>query len=257
LGATVKTKMEKRLAGKVAVITGASSGIGEAAAIALAMEGAHIVASARRMDRLDSLKHQIELKGGDCLNVLADVQDEKQCRALIAAAEDKHHRVDILVNNAGVMLLSPIIEANPEDWRTMINTNVLGLMYCTHAVLPGMKSRRSGHIVNISSVAGRTARPNIGGYNASKWAVNGFSEALRQEVHMDGIRVTIVEPGVVRTELREHITNARIKQEHEQWASSMTQLESEDIAAAIVYAVTAPERANINEILIRPTEQQG
>ena len=140
---------------------------------------------------------------------------------------------------------------------TFLNKKSLVGDAIAHAVLPGMKSRRSGHIVNISSVAGRTARPNIGGYNASKWAVNGFSEALRQEVHMDGIRVTIVEPGVVRTELREHITNARIKQEHEQWASSMTQLESEDIAAAIVYAVTAPERANINEILIRPTEQQG
>lgn len=249
--------MEKRLAGKVAVVTGASSGIGEAIALALSAEGAHIVASARRMDRLDQLKRNIELKGGDCFNVEADVQDEAQSKNLIAKAEEKFRRVDILVNNAGVMLLSPIIEADPEDWRRMINTNVLGLMYCTQAVLPGMTSRRSGHIVQISSVAARTARPNIGGYNASKWAVNGFSEALRQEVFKDEIRVTVIEPGVVRTELREHITNARVKKEHEEWASSMTQLEADDIAAAVVYAVTAPPRANINEILIRPTEQQG
>lgn len=249
--------MEKRLAGKVAVVTGASSGIGEATALALAREGAHVVAAARRMDRLADLQKKIELKGGDCLCLQADVQDEVQCRKMIADAEAKHHRVDILVNNAGVMLLSPIIDADTNDWRRMINTNVLGLMYCTLAVLPGMKSRKSGHIVQISSVAGRTARPNIGAYNASKWAVNGFSEALRQEVHMDGIRVTVVEPGVVRTELREHITNAAVREDHEKWASSMTQLESEDVAAAIVYAVTAPERANINEILMRPTEQQG
>ena len=249
--------MEKRLAGKVAVITGASSGIGEATALALSAEGAHIVASARRIDRLTDVQKQIELKGGDCLCIQADVQEEADCRNLITQAEERHHRVDILVNNAGVMLLSPVIEADTNDWRRMMNTNVLGLMYCVHAVLPGMKKRKSGHIVNISSVAGRTARPNIGGYNASKWAVNGFSEALRQEVFSDGIRVTLIEPGVVRTELREHITNARIRQEHEEWASSMTQLESEDIAAAIIYAVTAPHRANINEILIRPTEQQG
>jgi len=249
--------MEKRLAGKVAVVTGASSGIGEASALALAAEGAHIVASARRVDRLQDLQKKIEMKGGDCLSVECDVQEEMQCRKLIQEAEAKHHQIDILVNNAGVMLLSPVIEADTNDWRRMINTNVLGLMYCVHAALPGMVKRKSGHIVNISSVAGRTARPNIGGYNASKWAVNGFSEALRQEVHMDGIRVTLIEPGVVRTELREHITNERIREDHEQWAASMTQLESEDIAEAIVYAVTAPQRANINEILIRPTDQQG
>jgi NADP-dependent 3-hydroxy acid dehydrogenase YdfG len=191
------------------------------------------------------------------LSLQIDVQDEVQCRKMISEAEAKHHRVDILVNNAGVMLLSPIIDADTEDWRRMINTNVLGLMYCTHAALPGMKKRMSGHIVNVSSVAGRTAKPTIGAYNASKWAVNGFSEALRQEVHMDGIRVTVVEPGVVRTELREHITNAEVREAHEKWANSMTQLESEDVAAAIVYAVTVPERVNVNEILMRPTEQQG
>jgi NADP-dependent 3-hydroxy acid dehydrogenase YdfG len=249
--------MDKRLTGKVAVITGASSGIGEAAVLALSAEGAHIVASARRLDRLAELQRKIEMKGGDCLCIQADVQDEAQCRNLIAKAEERFHQIDILVNNAGVMLLSPIIDADTNDWRRMINTNVLGLMYCTLAVLPGMKRRKSGHIVQISSVAGRTARPNIGGYNASKWAVNGFSEALRQEVHMDGIRVTMIEPGVVRTELREHITNVAVKEDHEKWAASMTQLESEDVADAIVYAVTAPQRANINEILLRPTDQQG
>jgi NADP-dependent 3-hydroxy acid dehydrogenase YdfG len=249
--------MDKRLSGKVAVVTGASSGIGEETAIALAAEGAHIVAAARRVDRLTDLKRKIELNGGDCLTVQADVQDEAQCRNLIAEAEKKHQQVDILVNNAGVMLLGPIQDADTEDWRRMINTNVLGLMYCTHAALPGMRKRKAGHIVNISSVAGRTARAGSGVYNASKWAVGAFSEALRQEVYMDAIRVTIIEPGAVQTELRDHITNAKVREDVEKWAQSMTQLESEDIAAAIVYAVTAPQRVNVNEILIRPTEQPG
>jgi NADP-dependent 3-hydroxy acid dehydrogenase YdfG len=139
----------------------------------------------------------------------------------------------------------------------MINTNVLGLMYCTHAALPMMRRRKAGHIVNVSSVAGRTARAGVGVYNASKWAVGAFSEALRQEVYMDAIRVSIIEPGVVRTELREHITDPQVREDTEKWAQSMTQLESEDIAAAILYAVTAPPRVNVNEILIRPTEQPG
>ncbi|MEA2552977.1 MAG: hypothetical protein QOJ65_1153 [Fimbriimonadaceae bacterium] len=249
--------MAKQLEGKVAIVTGASSGIGEATALQLAAEGAKVVAGARRVDRLEKLKAEIEKAGGEVVTVRADVQDEKQCRELIGQAEKQFGRIDILVNNAGVMLLGPIDGADTEDWRRMINTNVLGLMYCTHETLPIMRKQKSGHIVNISSVAGRTARAGVGVYNASKWAVGAFSEALRQEVYMDGIRVTIIEPGVVRTELREHITVPEVREDTEKWAQSMTQLESEDIAASILYAVTAPQRVNVNEILIRPTEQAG
>ena len=145
--------------------------------------------------------------------------------------------------------------ADTEDWRRMVNTNVLGLMYATHAALPIMKAQGEGHIVNISSVAGRLAQAGSGVYNATKWAVGGFSEALRQEVHNDKIRVTIIEPGAVATELTDHITNPEAKQRVKTWVQSLTPLESEDIAAAIVYAVTQPLRVNVNEILIRPTDQ--
>lgn len=247
--------METRLSGKVAIVTGASSGIGEATALALAEEGAIVVAAARREDRLRGLAESIQASGGQVHTLRADVQVEEDCRRMVADTEERYGRVDILVNNAGVMLLGPIAGADTEDWRRMIHTNVLGLMYCTHAALPVMTRQKSGHIVNVSSVAGRTARAGVGVYNASKWAVGAFSEALRQEVHKDGIRVTIIEPGVVRTELRDHITVPEVREDIQKWAESMTQLESEDIAASIVYAVTAPQRVNVNEILIRPTEQ--
>lgn len=249
--------MEKRLTGKVAIVTGASSGIGEETAIQLAAEGARVVAAARRTDRLQNLEQRITQSGGEVSSVQADVQREEDCRRIVERTKEIFGRVDILVNNAGVMLLGPIGGADTEDWRRMINTNVLGLMYCTHAAIPIMREQKGGHIVNVSSVAGRTARAGVGVYNASKWAVGAFSEALRQEVHKDGIRVTIIEPGVVRTELREHITVPEVRESTEKWAQSMTQLESEDIAASIVYAVTAPQRVNVNEILIRPTEQEG
>ena len=168
----------------------------------------------------------------------------------------EYGRLDILVNNAGVMLLGPIAGANTEDWRRMVNINLLGLMYATHAALPVMKEQGEGHIINISSVAGRTARAGAAVYNATKWGVGAFSEALRQEVYKDKIRVTIIEPGAVATELTEHITNPETKEKTQAWVQSMKQLESEDIAAAIVYAVTQAPHVNVNEILIRPTEQE-
>lgn len=249
--------MEMPLKGKVAIVTGASSGIGEETALVLARAGANIAAAARRKDRLEDLKSRIETLGVECLTIQADVQSEADCNRIVQEAQARFGRVDILVNNAGVMLLGPIEGADTEDWRRMVNTNVLGLMYCTHAALPILRKQKSGHIVNISSVAGRTARATVGVYNATKWAVGAFSEALRQETHKDGIRVTIIEPGAVQTELRDHITHQETKADIESWAQSMTQLESEDIAAAILYAVTAPQRVNVNEILIRPTDQAG
>lgn len=248
--------MPGKLEGKVALVTGASSGIGEATAIALATEGAKVAITARRADRLESLAKRLSQEGGEALTIAGDVREESQANDMVRRTSDRFGRLDILVNNAGLMLLGPITDADTEDWRRMVNTNLLGLMYATHAALPILRRQKSGHIVNISSVAGRTARAGSGVYNATKWGVGAFSEALRQEVYKDHIRVTIIEPGAVKTELTEHITNQQAKQGVQEWISQMTPLESEDIAAAILYAVTQPERVNVNEILIRPTDQE-
>src|SRR5579884_3499001 len=241
--------MAGRLDGKVAIVTGASSGIGEATAIALAAEGARIAITARRSDRLKGVEEAIRKAGGESLSITADVQDERQANEIVEKTLAQWGRLDILVNNAGVMLLGMIDGADTEDWRRMVNTNVLGLLYCTHAALPAMKRQGSGHIVNVSSVAGRTARAGAAVYNCTKWGVGAFSEALRQEVYKHHIRVTIIEPGAVATELTQHITDQTAKRDIEAWISKMTPLESEDIAASIVYAVTAPDRVNANEIL--------
>ena len=248
--------MSNKLEGKVAIVTGASSGIGEATAVALAGVGATVVIAARRSDRLEALAKRIADQGGQALPIPADLSDEAQVQAIVKQTQANYGRVDILVNNAGVMLLGPIDGANTEDWRRMINVNVLGLMYATHAVLPRMKAQGEGQIVNISSVAGRVASAGTGVYNATKWAVGAFSESLRKEVHKDNIRVTVIEPGLVATELPQQITDPVVKEQIQDYYQSVKALESEDIAAAIVYAVTQPPHVNVNEILLRPTEQE-
>lgn len=251
--------MAGKLEGKVALVTGASSGIGEATALALAAEGARMVIAARRIDRLEALAKRIQQQGGEVLALRIDVTDEVEAREMVDHVRKHWGRLDILVNNAGVMLLGPITGANVNDWQRMVNLNLLGLMYTTHEALPIMQKQGSGHIVNISSVAGRVARAGSGGYNATKWGVNAFSESLRQELaqRKEHIRVTLIEPGMVATELTEHITHEGAKRAAQERAKSMTLLQAEDIAAAILYAVTQPERVNVNEILIRPTEQEG
>lgn len=244
------------LTGKIAIVTGASSGIGEATALALAEEGAKVALVARRADRLEALTKRIQSNGGEALFIVADITDDAQAHDIVHKTQAQWGTVDILINNAGVMLLGAIDGADTEDWRRMINTNVLGLMYATHAALPIMKAQQQGHIVNISSVAGRVANAGSGVYNATKWAVGAFSESLRKEVYKDNIRVTIIEPGLVATELPQHITNPAAKEVAKNFYGSVTNLESEDIAAAIIYALSQPARVNVNEILIRPTEQE-
>jgi len=243
------------LTGKVALVTGASSGIGEATAIALAAEGAAVGIAARRADRLDNLRDKLAADGARVATITLDVTDETACRAAVRQTVETLGGLDILVNNAGVMLLGPIVDAETEDWRRMINTNVLGLMYLTHAALPHLLAKGGGDIVNVSSVAGRVARLGSGVYNASKWAVNAFSESLRQEVTERGVRVVLIEPGAVATELTDHITHAATREQTKKWTASLRQLQADDIARAVVYAVTQPAHVAINEILVRPTDQ--
>jgi clavulanate-9-aldehyde reductase len=247
--------MADRLAGRVALVTGASSGIGRAVAVALAREGAAVAVAARRADRLDALRAELVSLGARVLVLELDVSDEAACRDAVARTVAELGALDILVNNAGVMLLGSVEGADTEDWRRMMGTNVLGLMYLTHAALPHLLQRR-GVLVQMSSTAGRTARAGVAAYNASKWAVNAFSEGLRQEVTARGVRVVVVEPGIVQTELRDHITQPAARERIQASAAAIRQLQPEDIAAAVVYAATQPEHVAVNEILIRPTDQE-
>ena len=244
-----------KLDGKVTVITGASSGIGEATAEALAAEGASVVVAARREERLSDLVDRINGNGGKALSVECDVTDEEQAHGLIRQAKDELGQVDILVNNAGVMQLSKIEKGLSDEWRTMFNVNALGLLYVTDAAVQVMKEQGSGHLVNISSVAGRKSGPLRGAYSGTKFAVNAISEALRQELIEDNVRVTVVEPGAVETELPDHITDEEAREGIQSVYGLDDILQPEDIANAIAYCVVQPERVSVNEILIRPTQQ--
>ena len=244
-----------KLDGKVVVITGASSGIGEATAEALAEEGATVVVAARREERLSELVERLNGDGGKALAVECDVTDEEQAHALIQRAKDEFGQVDILVNNAGVMQLSKIEKGLSDEWRTMFDVNVMGLLYTTDAAVQVMKEQGSGHLVNVSSVAGRKSGPLRGAYSGTKFAVNAISEALRQELIEDNIRVTVVEPGAVETELPDHITDEEAREGIQSVYGLDEILQAEDIANAIAYCVSQPERVSVNEILIRPTQQ--
>ncbi|MGT2424791.1 SDR family NAD(P)-dependent oxidoreductase [Amnibacterium kyonggiense] len=246
---------ESQLSGKVALVTGASSGIGAATARALAAAGAAVAIGARRADRLQELAEQIEQAGGRVLRLDLDVTDERSAVSAVQRTVDELGRIDVVVNAAGLMLLGPIVDGSTEDWRRMMTTNVLGLMYVTHAAIPHLVEQGSGDVINISSVAGRTAKPGSGVYNASKWAVNAFSESLRQEVTAKGVRITLIEPGAVDTELNDRITDEEAKAASKKSYDSMRTLHAEDVAAAIVYTVTQPDHVAVNEILIRPTDQ--
>jgi NADP-dependent 3-hydroxy acid dehydrogenase YdfG len=246
--------MTSDLSNQLVAVTGASSGIGEATAIACARAGATVALAARRLDRLQALADRIAGEGGRALAVQSDVGDEEQARAFIERAHAELGRLDVLVNNAGVMLLGPIAGAPTEEWRQMIHANVFGVLYCTHAALPLMAAQGSGHIVNVSSVAGRVARAGSGVYNLTKFGVGAFSEALRQEAVPLGVRVTVIEPGAVATELPDH-NRPEIRELIDKVFSGVTPLASEDIADAILYAVGRPANVSINELLVRPSGQ--
>ena len=243
------------LQGRVAAITGASSGIGEATALALASEGVAVSLAARRRDRIDDLAARINDGGGRALAVETDVTDEAQANAFVQRTHTELGGLDALINNAGVMLLGPVAGAPTEQWRRMIEVNLLGLLYCTHAALPIMGSQGSGDIVNVASVAGRIAAMGSGVYNMTKWGVVGFSEALRQECAQANVRVTAIEPGWVDTELQGHNEHPLVVERMNKMIKTIDKiLEPEDIARAIVFALSQPPHVSINEMLIRPTQ---
>jgi NADP-dependent 3-hydroxy acid dehydrogenase YdfG len=250
------------LNGTVALVTGASSGIGEATALALAAEGSSVAIAARRADRLSDLAARIEAAGGSALVIEADVTQQSQAAGAVNTTVEHFGRLDILVNNAGVMLLGPMTEAPLSEWERMIDLNLTGLLYCTHAALPHLlaaaesSDRGVADLVNISSVAGRVPRSGSGVYNATKHGVGALSESLRQEITKRHVRVGLIEPGAVATELASH-NRAEVLEGLSTRFASMERMVSEDISDAVLYMVTRPRRTSVNEILIRPTEQEG
>ncbi len=247
--------MAGALLGKTVAITGASSGIGEATALACVEAGAAVALAARRADRIEALAGRINESGGKAVAIATDIADEAQAHAFVEGAAQQLGKLNALVNNAGVMLLGPIEGAPTEQWRRMIDVNCLGLLYCTHAAMPLLRDSGAGHIVNVSSVAGRQAAFGAGVYNMTKFGVVGFTESLRQEAANSKIRVTVVEPGFVETELQGHnADNDFVMKAVDDMREKIGKvLESKDIANAIVYALSQPEHVGVNEILVRPS----
>lgn len=241
--------MAGTLHGRTALVTGASSGIGAATARALAAQGATVVLAARRLDRLHALQEELEADGARASVVELDVSSPPSCQDAVETVHDRFGRLDILVNAAGVMTNSSVLDADWRDWEQMLRVNVLGLMVLTQAALPMLLEAR-GAVVQVSSAAGRRVGPGAAGYGASKFAVTAFSEALRQEVTALGVRVVVVEPGFVDTDMV-----ATAPPEMQERARAIRMLHPEDVAAAVVYAVTQPPHVAVNEILVRPTEQ--
>ena len=246
--------MGSELSGRVVAITGASSGIGEATARACAASGAAVALAARRAERIEELASRIVADGARAIAVPTDVAEEDQARAFVERTKAELGRLDVLVNNAGVMLLGPIEGAPTEEWRRMIDANLFGVLYCTHAALPIMREQGGGHIVNVSSVAGRVARAGAGVYNLTKFGLGAFSESLRQEGVPIGVRVTIIEPGAVDTELVGH-NRPEVLEQLRRGLEQVTPLSAQDIAGAILYAIGQPQNVSVNEILVRPSGQ--
>ncbi|HYT66741.1 MAG TPA: SDR family oxidoreductase [Vicinamibacterales bacterium] len=250
-----KGSADANIAGKVVVITGASSGLGEATARYLADRGAIVVLGARRAERLQALADDIARNGGKASAVVTDVTDPAQIQALVDAAVERHGRVDVILNNAGVMPHSPLERRKIDDWNRTIDINIKGVLYGIAAALPHMQRQKSGHIINVSSVAGHKVGKNNAVYAATKTAVRVISEGLRQEVKPWNLRTTIISPGAVATELPNSITEADVAKGigafYEEYAIS-----AESFARAVAFAIGQPEDVDINEILFRPTRQE-
>jgi NADP-dependent 3-hydroxy acid dehydrogenase YdfG len=242
------------LANRVAIVTGASSGIGRAAALRLAEAGARVVVTARRLDRLESLAEEIGDAGGRALPLAADVASLPEVQAVAARTLDEFGRVDVLVNNAGIMPLAPLAEARVEEWTQMVDINIKGVLHFVSAVLPHMIERKSGHLLSVGSLAGRRPFPGGAVYSATKFAIRSLSWGLHLELGAEhGIRVTDVQPGFVSTELLDSNPETAAAWA-EAWSDRRT-LQPDDVARAIEFAVTSPEHVSVSEILIRPTDQ--
>ncbi len=254
--------MTSKLTGTVALVTGASSGIGTATARQLAEQGASVALVARRKERLDALAAEITAAGGRALAVEADITDRAQAEAAVQQTVEHFGRLDILVNNAGLMLLGPVVDADPTEWERMIAVNVQGLLHTTHAALPHLLKageddpRRVADIVNISSIAGREAWSGYGVYSLTKFGVNGFTESLRKEITQRHVRVGVLEPGGVATELASHnFHKPDVREATDAFYEQTEVLQPEDIADGVAYMVTRPRHASIGELWIMPTDQ--
>lgn len=247
--------MKDNIKEKVVVITGASSGLGEAAARLLSALGATVVLGARRIERLQKLGHEFNGGGGKALVVETDVTHFDQVKALVDAAVQEYGRIDVMLNNAGLMQQSPLERLKVDEWDNMIDINIKGVLYGIAAALPHMKQQKAGHIINVSSVAGHRVMPSGAVYCATKHAVRAFSEGLRMEVKPYNIRTTVISPGAVATELPDHITDkesaAAIQKFYEECA-----IPADSFARAVVFAMSQPDDVDINEILFRPTSQE-
>ena len=247
--------MTNNIAGKVIVITGASSGMGEAAARHLAAKGARVVLGARRSDRIEAVAAEIAGAGGQATAVATDVTKREDVRKLVDTAVETYGRIDVLINNAGLMPLSPMDRLKVDEWDRMIDVNLKGVLYGVAAALPHMQQQKSGHIINLSSVAGHKIFGGSAVYSATKSAVRVISEGLRQEMAPHNIRVTIISPGAVKTELLEHITEADVQKANQDYVGQVG-VPAATFARLVAFAISEPEEVGINEILFRPTAQE-
>ena len=247
--------MSSTIDGKVVVITGASSGLGEATARLLSEQGASVVLGARRADRLKALADELSWRGGKALAVVADVADRAQVQALVDAAVQAHGRVDVMINNAGLMPQAPLERLTVDDWDRMIDVNLKGVLYGIAAALPQMQRQKAGHIINVSSVAGHRVGPGFAVYAATKHAVRALSEGLRQEVKPYNIRTTVISPGAVATELPGSVTDPDAAQRIRAFYDKVA-IPADSFARTVAFAIGQPEEVDINEILFRPTAQE-
>ena len=247
--------MSNNIEGKVVVITGASSGLGEATARRLSAEGATVVLGARRVDRIQGLADELTAGGGKALALQTDVTDARQVKRLVDAAVETYGRIDVLLNNAGLMPLAPLERLKIEDWDRTIDVNIKGVLYGIAAALPHMKAKKSGHIINVSSVAGHKVRPGSAVYSATKHAVRALTEGLRQEVKPYDIRTTIISPGAVATELIDSITEPDIAESARKMVGEIA-IPADSFARCVAFAISQPDDMDVNEILFRPAKQE-
>jgi NADP-dependent 3-hydroxy acid dehydrogenase YdfG len=243
----------RSIVGKAALVTGASAGIGHAAAVALAASGARVAVAARRAERLKELVGRIEASGGEAVALAGDVTDEKFATGVVEETVSRFGRVDILVNSAGVIQAGGVVGADSAQWRQVIDVNLMAMLYTCKAAISPMKAQGGGDIINISSTAGRRASGPFGAYATSKFGLTALTEGLRHEVGGDAIRVCIIEPGATTTEVAEGITDPNVREAIRHHVTRDGVMKPEDVAAAILFIVTLPSRANVSEILIRPT----